>query len=258
MGALWCRNLPTVTVPRVATPKRVTIVMPFYQNHLFLCDQIAGWSQWHSEDLHNFVTAIIVDDGSPTPLTLDRPTLFPVRVFRIDVDIRWNWLAARNIGAHHAADGWLVLTDMDHVIPEDTIRAIVFGQHDPAVVYAFSRREHTGEPIAPHSASFLMTRAMFWKIGGYDEALSGHYGTDGTYRRQVAATAPMHVLTDELVRYEYFADSSTTRYQRKQPEDAAVKAIVAARGKHWRPKVLSFPYREVQVTEGAWHLPAQS
>lgn len=257
MGRLWCRDLPVVTAPRAAAPKPITLVYPFYENARFLQTQMEGWSRWPA-DLRTHVTAILVDDGSPTPLALDVPLPFPVRVFRIEQDVRWNWLAARNIGAHHAADGWLLLTDIDHVVPEDTLRSIVFGTHDPGVVYAFSRREHTGEVVAPHSASFLMTRAMFWTIGGYDEALSGHYGTDGTYRRQVAATASMHVLTDALVRYEYVADSSTTRYQRKQPEDAAVKSIVAARGPHWRPRTRSFPYHEVMVTEGACHSHAQS
>jgi len=90
----------------------------------------------------------------------------------------------------------------------------------------------------------LLQRAMFWKAGGYDEALSGHYGTDGDWRRRLAATAPVRTLKLEMVRYEYVGDSSTTGYKRKQPQDAGKKAIMARRGKGWRPKVLSFPYHE--------------
>jgi hypothetical protein len=140
---------------------------------------------------------------------------------------------------------------MDHVLPEDTARAVIEGAHDPGVIYAFSRVEHTGAPANPHSASFLMTRAMFWKVGGYDEALSGHYGTDGDWRRRCARVAPLKVLTDRLVRHEFVSDSSTTRYKRKQPEDAGVKAIIAARGRGWAPRVLSFPYHEVALREAA-------
>jgi hypothetical protein len=252
-GRLWCAHLPTVTVQRSGVAKPVTIVMPYYENPRFLQTQIDGWATWPAE-LRARITAIVVDDGSPTAaaepvIAASRP--FPIRLFRIEVDRRWNWLAARNIGAHHAHDGWMVLTDIDHVIPEETMRSIVFGQHDPSVVYAFSRREHTGEVIAPHSASFLMTRAMFWKVGGYDEALSGHYGTDGDWRRRCAAVAPLQVLSDVLVRHEFVGDSSTTRYLRKQPEDSAVRAIVAARGKGWKPKTLSFTYHEVNLSEAA-------
>jgi hypothetical protein len=168
-----------------------------------------------------------------------------VRLFRIGVDIRWNWLAARNIGAFHAAPGWLLLTDMDHVVPAETLRLAMAGELDPSVVYVFGRREHTGERVTPHSASFLLTRHLFWKIGGYDESLSGLYGTDGDWRRRVLHVAPFRRLDADLVRHEYVGDSSTMRYLRKQPEDAQVKARVSQRKPGWRPLTLSFPYHEV-------------
>lgn len=90
---------------------------------------------------------------------------------------------------------------------------------------------------------------MFWRIGGYDEALSGYYGTDGDYRRRCAATAPIRILRDKLIRHEFFMDSSTTRYLRKQPEDSAVSRIVAQRGNGWKPLTLSFPYREIHLAD---------
>lgn len=251
-GRLWCAHLPIVTVPYGDVPKPVTIVLPYYENSRFLETQIKGW--WTlPADLRARLSAVIVDDGSPdrpaAAVLADRTLPFPIRLFRIEVDRRWNWLAARNVGLHHAAPGWVLVTDMDHVVTEATARAVIHGAHDPGVIYAFSRVEHTGAPATPHSASFLLTRAMFWKVGGYDERLSGHYGTDGDWRRRCAAVAPLQVLTDVLVRYEYVADSSTTRYLRKQPEDAAVRQLIAQRGKGWSPRVLSFPYREIALQE---------
>jgi glycosyltransferase involved in cell wall biosynthesis len=253
MGKLWCAAFPTVTVPHSDMAKPVTVVVPYYENPQFFKTQLTHWSLL-ADDLLAHVRFIVVDDGSPDqPLTVgDGVQGVKLRVFRILVDVRWNWLAARNIGMHHAEDGWCLLTDIDHIIPETTFRRVVYGQHEPDVIYAFSRAEHTGEPINPHSASFLMTRKTFWKVGGYDEALSGHYGTDGDFRRRCAAVAPFEILSDRLIRHEYQGDSSTARYQRKQPEDAAVRGIVASRGKGWRPKVLSFPYEEVTLPELAW------
>jgi hypothetical protein len=247
--ALWCRTLPTVTVPQSNAPKRVTFIYPFYRNSQFLRQHI-GWWRTYPAWLRAELNAIIVDDGSPEPAEAAIRGMqipFPIRLFRIQRDVRWNWLAARNIGFIHAAEGWCLVTDMDHVIPETTATSVVFGKHNPEVIYGFSRKEYTGITVPPHPNSWLMTREMFWRVGGYDEALSGHYGTDGDWRRRCAATARMEILTDRLIRHEYQQDASTTAYLRKQPEDAAVKRIIAARGKGWRPKSLSFPYDEVPL-----------
>lgn len=248
-GQPWCAKLPLVTVPRSDVPKRLTLVTPYYENPKFFRTQLEHWSLL-PVDVRDRLTVIVVDDGSPTQpaeAVYERFALrsFALRLFRIDVDVRWNWLAARNIGFHYAADAWVLVTDIDHVVPVETFRSILFSAHDRQVVYAFQRREHTGAWITPHSASFLMTRSLFWTIGGYDETLSGHYGTDGEFRRRIVQYAPIHLLSDPLVRHEYVEDSSTTHYRRKQPEDAAVRQLIAQRGKKWRPKVLSFPYHEV-------------
>lgn len=243
MASNWASAIQVVTAPQVGAPKHVTLVFPYYQNALFLEVQAAHWRTYPPG-----VSIVVVDDGSPTPAILPPNLNGLTRLFRIDQDVPWNWLAARNIGAHHASEGWLLLTDMDHVVPVETMHSVIHGQHDPKVVYGFSRREHTGAEIPPHSASFLMTRDLFWTIGGYDEALSGHYGTDGVYRKEIRKHAPMQILSDVLVRYEYVDDSSTSAYQRKLPHDtAAIQRLVAARTPGWSPRVLSFPYHEVAL-----------
>lgn len=248
MGTLWCHSCPIVTVPKRDTPKRLTLVYPYYENPRFL-ERHLQYLGGISDDLRRQVSIIIVDDGSPQHPARDVTRRFQggVRLFEIEVDRRWNWLAARNIGLHHAADGWVLVTDIDHMLTADTLRAVIYGEHDPDVIYGFSRIDSERGPIAPHPNSWLLTRAMFWAVGGYDETLSGHYGTDGDWRRRCATVAPIHILSDVLVRYEFVDDSSTTRYKRKQPEDAGVKRLIEARGKHWRPKVLSFPYHEVRL-----------
>lgn len=250
----WAKALPRVTVPRTAVATPMTVIVPYYENPQFLQRQLQHWATWAAApDLGPHVTVIVVDDGSPsTPARhVAEPLPAFLRLFEIQEDRPWNWLAARNIGFAQAADGWCLVTDMDHVVPEATLRAVLYGRHDPSVIYGFSRMdirvdEGSAQPVAPHPNSWLLTREMFWRVGGYDETLSGHYGTDGDWRRRCAQVAPIQILTDTLLRYEHHGDSSTTRYRRKSPEDvAAVQRLVAARQVGWAPKTLSFPYLEV-------------
>ena len=248
MASRWADKYPVIPVGNAWAPKAVTLVYPFYDNARFFARQCAEFWQACPIELRRYVKAIVVDDGSPRRVEIPLNTPFPLRLFRIEKDVPWNWLAARNIGAFEAAESWLLLTDMDHVIPAETFRSLVNGAHNPTCSYFFSRRDHTGKVIPPHSASFFLTRKRFWDVGGYDETLSGHYGTDGEFRRRLAPIAPIHVVPEELIRYESVDDASTIRYRRKLPEDAtAVAALVKARGPHWTPKVLSFPYHEVSL-----------
>lgn len=247
MGAVGCDDAPIVKVETGKEAKYFTMIVPYYENPRFFERQIVNWSRLPVE-LRRFMSIIVVDDGSPeNPAgdVLRSVHCENVRLFRVLKDVRWNWLAARNIGAHKADTEWIMLTDMDHVLTVETLRTLVYGKHDPEIIYRFSRREHDGKAIHPHPNSWFMTKKMYWKIGGYDETLSGFYGTDGEYRRRCAKTAFIRIMHDELVRHEYVGDSSTIRYKRKQPEDAAVKKMIRARGPGWRPKTLSYEYVEV-------------
>lgn len=253
MGAPLFDNAPIAVIETAEPKDLIQLVYPYYDNPEFFERQLLHWSSYDPLILGR-LSVIVVDDGSPSypAEQVVRKFLVPfnLRLFRIDVDVRWNWLAARNIGMHYAKNDWCILTDMDHVIPKETIHSVLHGKHDEKVIYRFSRRESTGAVIHPHPNSMLMTRAMFWKVGGYDETLSGFYGTDGDWRRRCSATARIATLRDELERHEKNGDSSTVRYLRKQPCDAGKKVLVEARKrvKNWRPKTLSFPYHEVNFS----------
>ena len=248
MGAPGCDDAPVVTMKYGQDARDFTLVMPYYENPRFLAHQIRHWNML---SLRKHLHVNLVDDGSPRNAAANVVATFvpavDMRLFRIEIDVRWNWLAARNIGVHKATTEWVMLTDMDHVLSNETLETLVRGQHDPSIIYRFSRSEHHGADIHPHPNSWFMTRDMFWKVGGYDEALSGFYGTDGEYRRRCAATAKVQIMADALIRHEYIQDSSTTLYKRKQPEDAEVKRKIRARGPGWKPRTLSFPYHEVKL-----------
>lgn len=239
----------------------LTIVRAYYENPSTLAEHLRLYGGMPAEVREN-IALIFADDGSPVSpaepvIRAARPRL-PVRLFRLDVDVRWNWLAARNVAMHHMPEGWALITDMDHFTPALTLGLIIDrilrDAISPRVIYRFERMDAPAAagdqptPIAPHPNSWLMTREMYWQVGGHDEALSGYYGTDGEYRRRCAAVASVVTLPYHLLRAEHVGDSSTRSYLRKQPEDANGKAIAKARGADWKPKVLSFPYHEVDLS----------
>lgn len=233
--------------------RAVTLVLPYYRNAEMLGEQYERIAQLPA-DVRNGLQLIVVDDGSPkSPAeAVGRPELgiAGFQLFRIDVDVRWNWLAARNIGVEKAKTEWVLLTDIDHIVPEKTWRRLQEHKLNPRKVYRFSRLDLPDlTPYKPHPNSWLMTRELFDKIGGYDERFSGFYGTDGEFRDRVRANAEVVMLDQPLIRVprEVVPDASTTTYLRKQPEDhdgvTRIRAKIAAEG--GRPHRLTFPYHQV-------------
>lgn len=231
-----------------------TLILPYYLNPGQLARQY-GKLEALPADVKAHISLIVVDDGSPeTPATLPETNLgfAKVSLFRVDVDVRWNWLTCRNIGVANARTDWVLLTDIDLELPEVTARRIVEQKLRTENVYRFGRLtapEMT--PYKPHPNSWLMTRKMFDRIGGYDERFSGYYGTDGEFRDRVKAQAATIVILEEfpLVRVprELVADASTTTYGRKEKQDHdGVTRIRAQIAKEGGPtKRLSFPYHLV-------------
>lgn len=238
----------------------LTLVLPFYENPAMLLEQGRIWQQY-PEDLKAQLHVIVVDDGSPRPaVPLEGTGLASFHLFRTREDVRWNWLFCRNLGVAKAETEWVLLTDIDHVLPMTTLRTLVHTKLDPQAVYRCSRvdaphpwpwSDQVLVPYKPHPNTWLLTRAMFDRIGGYDERFSGYYGTDADFRDRVTATAARVVLRSEcLVRYprDVIPDASTTTYGRKEEQDRIHVARIRNERAHvpdWRPKRLTFAYDQV-------------
>lgn len=238
--------------------KALTLIMPYYDNPIMLEEQQRLWLRYPVE-LRARLHVVIVDDGSPRMPALTHVAqpienlgLASFRLYRTSVDVRWNWLFCRNLGASVATTDWIFMTDIDHVMPAKTLARILEAPLDAHKAYRMSRvdaPEHT--PYKPHPNTWLMTRAMFDKVGGYDERFSGFYGTDGEFRRRVEdACDEIVILPQIMVRYprEVIPDASTTTYGRKEVQDRMnVKRIVRERAdlRHWKTLRLTFPYEQL-------------
>lgn len=233
----------------------ITLVLPYYRNTGMLREQQRAWNAYPPE-VKPRLHVIVIDDGSPKyralPEHIEDIGLASFQLYRTLVDVRWNWLFCRNLGVSKATTEWVLMTDIDHVLPLETLRTLLDGDLDDQAVYRFSRVDAPHlTPYKPHPNSWFLTRTMFDRIGGYDERFSGFYGTDAEFRDRVTATARAVVmLPDVLIRYprEVIADASTTTYGRKEPQDREnVQRIRAERAQlpSWRPLRLTFPYERL-------------
>lgn len=234
------------------------LIMPFYENAGMLERHFENWLAW-PEKRKSRLKVILVDDGSQNApaASVARPDGLPaLEIYRVTEDRPWHQHGARNLGAHVADDGWLLLTDMDHVLTDDAARELFdrLDGLDEGKAYMLSRVEaNTGKPTVgtngapkPHPNSFVMTRLKYWQVGGYDEDLCGHYGTDSAFRSRLGGCS---VLSVPLTRYwrDIVPDASTNGLARKEGRDrGAIRKIVAeklARGDS--PKTLAFDWERV-------------
>lgn len=223
---------------------QLSLIMPYYINREMLRLQYANARKWPSR-VRKQVKIILVDDGSPEdPAHLvPRPYGLPdVEIYRVLADKPWHQHGARNIGAHEASSPWLLLTDMDHMLePEPALqllRMITKGHLEPSTCYMLDRIEadtrqptlgRTGQP-KPHPNSFVMTRQLFWQVGGYDERATGVYGTDKLFRARAQSIGTPGHLELPLTRYwrDLVPDASTRTLPRKEGRDAAERQRILA------------------------------
>lgn len=240
---------------------QVSYCLPYYRNPLMLAHQYVTWALYPPA-LKAAIEIVLVDDGSPEPaMDVYRPAnLPPLRIYRVLKDIPWHQHGARNLAAKEALGPWLFLTDMDHVLPAESLAALLMTLDTAKAnsVYTFFRRDapdlrptknERGE-LKPHVNTFAMSKAHFWTIGGYDEDCVG-YGTDSYFRRRLHAAGPsQHLKNIFIVRYprEVIADASGSQpgmdpraFRNAGRRTLETQRNLARKG-HKGPTILNFPW----------------
>lgn len=252
--------------------RALTLILPHFANLGMLAEHQRIWASY-PEHLRLALHVIVVDDCSPKGGRPGKKSFLPtgvgsVRLYRCLEKLRWNWLFARNLGVQEARTDWVLLTDIDHVLPAETLRRLVDGPLDQRNVYRLARVDAPHPwpytladcPIRPtklyHPNTWLMTRGMYDRTGGYDERLSGCYGTDGEFRDRVQASAAAVVaLPDKMVRYgrEIIPDASTPPevFTRKNDpandEELRRRRVQRDHLKQWRPLRVTFKWEQIEL-----------
>lgn len=237
--------------------QRWTLIYAFYNNPTMLSLQYEHWAKF-SDSTKAWLEVVLVDDGSQESpaLAVPRPAdLPPLRIFRVLEDRLWHQNGARNLGAFVAQGSWLFLTDMDHLVPEDTlVRTAEVAKSN--MVYKFHRLDAaTGKPTLDrhgaeksHPNSWAMTRDQYWKVGGYDERTCGHYGTDSFFRAKLQASTKIKTLPFPIIRYDstLVADASTRGINRKEGRAEGWRRKLQLRlDRDPRPHTMMFPWEQV-------------
>ena len=169
----------------------LTLIVPYYSQPDMLQAQLAVIRGYPVG-----VRVIIVDDGSPIPVKIDKRTLrhckATVSLYRIVDDIPWNRGQARNLGAYQSQTDWIIQVDTDHILPVTCLDNLL-SKFNPDIDhwYRFPRirigkadttRQKDSIPdnqskgkIHPHQDSYLIRRDWFMD-SPYDERYSGCLG----------------------------------------------------------------------------------
>lgn len=160
----------------------LSYITHFYCNKPGAFDQVKSLLEQYATypaDLLDRVHFVIVDDGSPLPYQIPEVEL-NLTWLKITQDIPWNNPGARNLGVTYAKSDKIVLSDIDHEFPVETLHHMLDRPECGRSFFKF-RRFQDGEPKYTHANTFLMSRARFLRLWGYDEEFCGHYAHDDVW-----------------------------------------------------------------------------
>lgn len=146
------------------------------------------------------VELILLDDGSDPPIRCHIGPDFKLRILQTNDDRPWSQPCARNFGASHAKGDYLYMTDIDHILTEESVmealeftddkmvfdrkfailddNASICREHN--ILLEYGCPDHRLEAKSSHANTFVMKRQIFEQLGGYDSSFCGKYGGDDT------------------------------------------------------------------------------
>lgn len=160
----------------------LTLVMAVYGQPVMLGRQI-GIAMLYPDDVADNLNVVVVDDHGDPPVPVDPISLLSnqvksAKLFRVDKDIPWNQMGARNLGMQHS-QGWCLMIDPDMVFDSDTMRRMMLAagklQRGRVLKYGL-KHVNSGKLDMTSPNTWLLHRDDFFAVGGYDEDFAGNKG----------------------------------------------------------------------------------
>ncbi len=155
----------------------ITLIQTYYNDPSFLLSAIR---QWNSYDIP--LSVILIDDGSKKYPAIDTLENFSLKkniklsLYAVDDDIGFNSHGCRNLGAAVAKTDWLIFLDIDHFITPKDMTKLYTKDLSTDHWYSFITQVGSADPF-PSMNTFMCTKEMFERGGGYDESYTPfHYG----------------------------------------------------------------------------------
>lgn len=171
----------------------ISLIITYYNQTKMLEKQVKLWDSYNSNIKQNF-KFIIIDDGSEKKafdvVKNINTTNLDLSLYEIQEDIYCNIPGAMNLGSKVANTEWLLHMDMDHTFQERYLLDLleISKKSKKDVVYRFNRDVRKDPKMLKknpsgfkyHPKLCMMTKYLYWYIGGFDEDFCGHYGRTDT------------------------------------------------------------------------------
>lgn len=200
--------------------RKITINLSFYNQEDILKKHIMGWCSWSKEVLKNF-SFCIVDDCSKKLATevledFDKSNL-DLTILRVKKDLYCNIAGVRNLSAKECKTDWMVILDMDTIITQKLAKSMLnLINIDPGNCFKFNRKVSKNifhkKNGKLHPAVCLLRKEDYWKVGGCEEDLVGHYGqTDPIFWYRAKNKLKVHYQMKMFLEYEPKGEANIKR-----------------------------------------------
>ena len=158
---------------------KLTVATHFYinQNSISTVTTLLEEYSKYDRKLLERIQFVIVDDGSPIEYKIPDFDL-NLTWIKINQDIKWNQAGAKNLAMLYARSNNVVISDIDHLFPEHTLKWLTKRDIKNSRFYKFYRINPDGKRLKAHPNLFYISRGKWFELFGMDEEFSGAYGAE--------------------------------------------------------------------------------